>query len=110
GFGQGWAFEAGDGLSNPPEKLIDHSVYSTGGATKFDSVEVVYPDDSSSFYTHTGSGSTTTYTSPPGDASKLSKGTDGSWTLIDEDGTVYSFPKDNDGVAGEFKLSSGQVP
>jgi RHS repeat-associated protein len=109
GFGPGWALEVGDGLSNPPEKLLDHAYYTAGGATKFDSVEVISPDGSSTFYSHTGSSTSTAYTAPPGDTSTLTKGTDGSWTLIDEDGSIYSFPFSNDGVAGEYKLSAAEI-
>ena len=94
GFGPGWVMDAGDSLSNPPEKLVDHSLLA--GSSKYDAVEVVFPGGGSSYYTHVGTGNV--YQPEPGDTSELKKNPDltdpthkWSWTLTDEDGTIYTF-------------------
>ena len=94
GFGSGWVMDAGDSLSNPPEKLVDHSLLT--GTSKYDAVEVVFPGGGSSYYTHVGTGNV--YQPEPGDTSELKKNPDPaaptqkwSWTLTDEDGTIYTF-------------------
>jgi len=95
GFGPGWVMDAGDSLSNPPEKLIDHSIPGASGG-KFDAAEVVFPGGASSYYTHVGTSNV--YQPEPGDTSELKRNPDAtdpshkwSWTLTDEDGEIYTF-------------------
>jgi len=82
GLGAGWKLAAGDDLSTPPVKLIDHALLT--GSAHFDQAEVVWGDGSSDYYSHVGSSNS--YLAPPGDGSQLSRNTDGTLTLIDEDG------------------------
>ncbi len=96
-FGLGWSLNAGDQLSDPPSKLIDHSV--SGASPQLNAVERVSADGSSDYYTRVGSSNT--YIAAPGDGSQLTKNADGTWTLLDSDGAIYTF-----GVAG----SGGVAP
>jgi len=93
GFGAGWTLDAGDALSDPPQKIIDHSLLS--GASKFDAAELVYSGGVSDYYTHVGTSDV--YQAPPGDTSQLRKNRDVAnpstftWSLVDADGTIYTF-------------------
>src|ERR1051325_4477661 len=88
GFGAGWNFDAGDDLGNPPLQLVDHGLGSPNDPDRYDGVEVFNPDGSSDIYMHdTGPN----YRSPAGMTSRLTKNGDGTFTLIDEDGTIYQF-------------------
>jgi len=122
GFGAGWALEVGDGLSNPPEKLIDHSVLINTPSIRYDALELVSSDGSSDFFTHVGTSNV--YTAPPGDTAEIRKSVTvvnnisyPSWTFYDEDGAIYTFnnplnvncQNSNDCVNGEYKLSSAEV-
>ena len=91
GLGTGWVLNVGEGLANPPSRLVDHSLLS--GTAKFDAVEMVFPDGSVDYYTHVGN--TNTYESALGDGSTLRKNAETlparpTWTLFDEDGAIYS--------------------
>jgi RHS repeat-associated protein len=81
GLGQGWTI----GSAVDPVKLIDHTRISGDGS---DVVERVDPDGYSDFYQHAGG---STYLPPSGGSSQLSKNADGTFTLVDDGGTVYSF-------------------
>jgi RHS repeat-associated protein len=87
GFGPGWILQAGDALSNPPAKLVDHSLLT--GNQKFDSAEVVNSDGSSDLYPHVGTSNS--YQAPAGLSSLLTKNADNTWTLIDDAGSIYTF-------------------
>jgi len=101
GLGTGWALTVGDGRSSPPAELIDHSV--SGASPQFDAVERVSADGSSDYYTQVGSassGTPTNYLSAAGDGSRLTKNADGTWTLLDPDGSIYTFNRaGSNGVA-----------
>ncbi len=105
GLGVGWVLNVGEGLANPPSRLIDHS--SLTGAARFDAVEMIFPDGSIDYYTHVGN--TNTYQSAAGDSSRLQKNSDSplTWTLLDEDGAIYSFL--DSGTGGVANLTAGEV-
>lgn len=101
GLGQGWTI--GSGVD--PVKLIDHSLI-TGDGT--DVVERVYPDGYSDFYQHVAG--STTYLPPSGSSSHLNKNpnpTDGTFTLVGDDGTVYSFSA-ADATTGVATMTSAE--
>ena len=102
GLGIGWTLAAGDGLGNPPAKLVDHN--QLGGLEKFDAVEMVFPDGSADFYSHVGS--TNTYISAPGDGSILKKNLNNTWTLVDVDGSIYTFASPQ---SGTYSLADAQI-
>lgn len=91
-LGAGWTFSAGDQrVAGAPARLVDRSLLAA--ADRFDAAEVVWPDGGSSFYGHVGA--TATYEPQAGDPSRLTKNADGSWTLVDVDGAIYSFAPAN---------------
>jgi RHS repeat-associated protein len=102
-LGQGWTLAAGDGLGSPPTKLVDHNLLS--GAEQYDAIERVSADGSSDFYTRVGT--TNTYVSAPGDGSQLTRGDNGSWTLVDPDGAIYLFATTHSN--GAYPLVSAEL-
>ncbi len=99
GLGQGWTI----GSAVDPVKLIDHSRIAADGS---DVVERVYPDGYSDFYQHVAGGST--YLPPGGSSSQLSRNpTDGTFTLVDDGGTVYSFGA-ADATSGVAQMTSAE--
>ncbi|HET7566676.1 MAG TPA: RHS repeat-associated core domain-containing protein [Gaiellaceae bacterium] len=89
GLGPGWTLSGGDPNATPPTTLIDHSRFASNDPDYYFAAEVDWPDGSSSFYSEVGSSGT--YLSPPGDTSQLKRNVDGSWTLLDSDGSIYTF-------------------
>lgn len=98
GLGLRWTLDAGHDAS-PPAKLIDHNALPPG-PNRYDAVERVSGDGSSDFYNRVGTSNT--YLSAPGDGSQLSRNADGTWTLLDPDGALYTF--DAAGADGIAKL------
>lgn len=96
GLGTGWTLVPGDGSMTPPVKLIDHSFVTTAWAT-FAAAEIVWPDGSSDYYNQVGGSSA--YLPSPSDGSQLTKNPDGTWTLTDSDGTIYTFGTESSGVS-----------
>jgi RHS repeat-associated protein len=93
GLGAGWTLDAGDELGSPPSALIDHALMDHHDG--YDAVEIVFPGAESAYYAHVGASNT--YISEPGDGSLLTRNEDGSWTLVDVDGSLYTFgPADPD--------------
>ena len=68
-------------------RLIDHKLVPSDG---LDAIEQVLSDGSSVFYQHTGSNSSV-YLPTDGGSSQLTKNPDNSYTLVDDDASVYSF-------------------
>jgi YD repeat-containing protein len=87
GLSAGWTLAAGDLGGDPPVKLVNHNLLV--GSDQFDGIELFYGDGSSACYSHVGQ--TNTYVAEPGDGSQLSRNADGSFTLLDQDGTISSF-------------------
>ncbi|MGH3009674.1 MAG: RHS repeat-associated core domain-containing protein [Gaiellaceae bacterium] len=109
GLANGWTLSAGAGSMSPPLEVIDHNVVKPTSA----SAEIVLPDGSSEFYNQVGggpSGTGVTYLAVTGDGSQLTKNPDGSWTLLDSDGSTYSFSSEQPSGSGKWFLSSAQVP
>jgi RHS repeat-associated protein len=104
GLGAGWTLNAGDELGSVPARLVDHSLLS--GAEGYDAVERVSDDGSSDYYTHVGTSNT--YLPAPGDGAQLTKNADSTWTLLDPDGTIYSFGT-ADPTSGVAQLSGAQL-
>ncbi len=100
-LGTGWTLAAGD---DPPAKLIDHNLLT--GDSKFDAVERVSGDGSGDYYTRVGNSNT--YVAAPGDGAQLTKNADGSWTLLDPDGSLYLFSS-SAASDGSFALTSAEV-
>jgi RHS repeat-associated protein len=86
-----------------PAKLVDHNLLS--GDNKFDAVERVEADGTSSYYSHVAGGNT--YQAAPGDASMLAKTTTG-FVLTDPDGSIYMFGT-ADGSTGVAPPQQAQV-
>jgi RHS repeat-associated protein len=86
GLGQGWTLDT-SGAASPPAKLIDHNLLI--GTDQLDAVERISGDGSSDYYTHVGGSNT--YLATPGDGAQLTKNADGTWTLLDSDGAIYTF-------------------
>ncbi len=101
GLGAGWTLVAGDAAAIPPAKLIDRRKLT--GTVRLDAVELVYPDGGSTFYTHVGD--TNTYLPAAGDTSELKRNADATWTLVDSDGSIYSFGAAN-ATSGEAILAA----
>jgi hypothetical protein len=78
GLGAGWSLGYGADAGGVPARLVDHNLLA--GASRFDAVEAVYDDGSSSCFTHVGQSDT--YVAAPGDGTQLAKNPDGSWTLL----------------------------
>jgi len=93
GLGTGWTLVPGDGSMTPPVKLIDHNNY----APSFAAAEIVWPDGSSDYYNQVGGSNA--YLPSPADGSQLTKNSDGTWTLVDSDGTIYTFGAESSGVS-----------
>jgi RHS repeat-associated protein len=91
------------GVDGAPAKLIDHNLLS--GDDKFDAVERVEADGTSSFYAHVAGGNT--YQARVGDPSILAK-TGNGFTLSDSDGSIYTFGPAN-GATGVAPLQQAQV-
>src|SRR5207245_1935956 len=89
GLGTGWTLSGGDNTASPPATLIDHSLLPSSSPDYYDMAEVVWPDGGSSFYGHIAGSNV--YLSPAGDSTELKHNGDGSWTLTDQTGSVYSF-------------------
>jgi RHS repeat-associated protein len=104
GLGAGWTLNVGEGMANPPSRLVDHSMVS--GLAKFDAVEMSFPDGSVDYYTHVGSSNT--YQSALGEGSVLKKNADNTWLLTDVDGELYSFAAAAAGT-GIANLTSAEV-
>jgi RHS repeat-associated protein len=101
GLGAGWTLSGGDASASPPSYLKDH-----GAIGEIDAAEVVWPDGSSSFYNHVAGGNV--YQAPAGDNSTLKKNGDNTWTLVDEDGSIYSFGA-ADGTTGVANLTRAEI-
>lgn len=86
GLGAGWLLDAGAGEAGAPVLLLDRNLLV--GGLRFDAVEAVYSDGSSTCFTHVGE--TATYVAAPGDGQLLSKNADGSWTLVSGE-TIASY-------------------
>ena len=102
GLGAGWTLVGGDASVSPPFQLIDHAVL-----LDEDAAELVWPDGSSSWYDHVPLSNV--YLSEPGDNSEqLKKNGDGTWTMLEADGSIYSFgtADPNSGVAN---LSTAEI-
>jgi hypothetical protein len=97
GLGDGWTLAAG---SAPPVKLVDHS-------QAFDSAEIVWLDGSSDYFNHIGGSSSGIYQAPPGSSMQLTKNRDHTWTLADNQGSIYSFATANSG--GTAKLTAAEI-
>jgi YD repeat-containing protein len=103
GLGAGWTLDAGRGA---PVKLWDHA-HANDPQDQFDSAEVIWPDGSSNFFSHVGNANSRVYKAPTGSSMYLSKNGDGSWTLNDNAGSVYSFGAASGG--GIAKLLSAEI-
>ena len=106
GLGAGWTFVAGEDMASPPSRLVDHNLLPAGNPEKFDAVEMIFPDGNSDFYTHVGT--TNTYVSAPGEGSELKKNVNGTWTLVDIDGSLYTFGISAAGT-GVATLTSAEI-
>ena len=96
GLGPGWTLNAGPDLSAAPKSLVDLSLL--GEEEKMEAAEVQFADGDSAFYGRVGQ--TNTYIAEPGDGSLLSKNANGTWTLAEGDGVIYTFKlADTMGVA-----------
>jgi RHS repeat-associated protein len=104
GLGTGWTMSVGDQSASPPAELIDRSVFV--GTAHLASVERVSADGSIDEYGRVGVSST--YLPVAGDGSQLTKNKDGSWTLVDPDGSVFSFGQ-ADATTGVAQLTQAQV-
>lgn len=104
GLGTGWVLVGGDEDSSPPAELVDHNLLT--GAEQYDAVEVVGRDGSSTCFTHVAEANT--YVSEPGDGSVLAENQDGTWTLTEGDGAIYTFGVP-DGATGTARLASTEV-
>jgi len=87
GLGAGWTLNGGPEHGATPTRLTDLHVLT--GEEKMDAAEVLFADGGSALYSHVGQ--TNTYIAEPGDGSLLSKNPDGTWTLVDVDGSIYTF-------------------
>jgi RHS repeat-associated protein len=108
GLGQGWTLAGGDGSMSPPLRLIDHSV----ATPIYQGVEIDWPDGSASSYSQVGTaGQSTanTYLPASGDGSQLTHNPapDQTWTLLDSDGTSYTFAA---GANGTSYLTNAETP
>jgi RHS repeat-associated protein len=87
GLGNKWVIGT---VGSVPAKLLDHNLYS-GTNEVYDAIERVSADGSSDYYAHVAGASSGAYVSQAGDRSQLFRNADGSWTLSDPDGSVYTF-------------------
>lgn len=87
GLGAGWTLHGGPDHGASPTRLVDLHVLP--GVEKMDAAEISFADGGSAFYSRVGQ--TSTYVAEPGDGSLLSKNANGSWTLVDVDGSLYTF-------------------
>ena len=87
GLGNKWILGT---VGSVPAKLFDHNLF--GGVNEvYDGIERVNADGSSDYYAHVGGATSGAYVSQTGDRSLLSRNADGTWTLADPDGSVYTF-------------------
>jgi RHS repeat-associated protein len=101
GLGRGWTLT---GLSfGNPERLVDHSVLA--GAARLEAAELVFPDGSSEFYSRVASSST--YLSPAGETSRLTRNEDASWTYVAADGAIFTFGP-ADGTTGIARMTAAE--
>ncbi|MEK6274323.1 MAG: PA14 domain-containing protein [Actinomycetota bacterium] len=87
GLGAGWMVNGGDEDAMGPTRLVD--LHLLQGEEKMDAADVFFGDGGSILFSHVGQ--TNSYVAGPGDEALLSKNADGSWTLIDADGSLYTF-------------------
>jgi RHS repeat-associated protein len=87
GLGPGWTLNAGAEAPSSPSHLIDHGLMDHEDG--YDAVEVVLSGGAPAFYTHVGDSNT--YLSEPGDSSRLTRNENGTWTLVDLEGSIYTF-------------------
>jgi YD repeat-containing protein len=104
GFGVGWTLNGGADHGATPTRLVD--LNNLGETEKMDATEVFYADGGSALYTHVGQ--TNTYIADAGDGSLLSKNADGTWTLTDVDGSLYTFAVAR-GTNGEAHVTAAEV-
>ena len=86
-----------------PAKLVDHNLLT--GDDKFDAVERIEGDGTSSYYSHVAGGNT--YQAAPGDPSMLAKTATG-FVLTDGDGSIYTFGTAN-ATTGVAPLQHAEV-
>lgn len=112
GFGPGVRLSVGEHAGDMPARLVDHNkdYFDRGpvGSAEnlYDELEVVHSDESSLFYSPTGTGGT--YVAEDDSESVIVRNSSGTYTLTSSDGYVYSFEVAQGGVngTGEAKLLS----
>ena len=107
GLGDKWILGT---LGDVPARLYDHNLFSqTPPATDFyDGIERVNSDGSSDYFSHVGNANSGYYVSEDGNRSQLFKNPDGTWTLTDEDGSIYTF-RAPVGSETFYRLASAEV-
>ena len=95
------------GLADVPARLIDHDLLPINSPDRFDAVEVVEADGSSTYYTRVGNSDT--YQSPPGDTSVLARRPAGGFLLTGPDGSSYDFGAGDSNNGGIAPLVSATV-
>jgi RHS repeat-associated protein len=105
GLGTGWTMNVSGGTDSPPARLVDRSVL-TGGS-KLQSVLRVSQDGSADEYARLGTSNT--YLAATGDGSRLSRNEDGSFTLADPDGSLYTFGVSNPTTGVALLTSAEQL-
>lgn len=104
GLGPGWKLNGVAEHGAVPTRLTDLHV--VPDSEKMDAAEVLYADGDAAFFHHVGQ--TNTYVAEPGDGRLLSRNPDATWTLIDTDGSIYSFDQAN-GASGIAALKAVEV-
>ncbi len=104
GLGARWILGT---LGGVPARLFDHNLY-PGPNEVYDGIERVNADGSSSYYTHVGTAASGYYLSDAGDRSQLFRNPNGSWTLSDPDGSIYTFLA-RQGTDTFYRLNSAEV-
>lgn len=104
GLGAGWRLAAGPDPDGTPARLVDHAA--SGATPKMDAAELVFGEGWSDFFTRVGT--TDTYQAPPESGDQLKRNADGTWTYIQEAGTVYTFGT-ADPVSGVANLTSAEL-
>ena len=102
-LGQGWTLGT---VGAVPAKLIDHAKV-TVPDEQYDAIERVSADGSSDYYAHVGSSNA--YQSQPGDASRVVRNADNTWSLSDPDGSFYTFSATENAADKSYPLTGAEV-
>jgi hypothetical protein len=104
GLGAGWTLNGGPDAGATPTRLVDMHLLPED--EKMDAAEVFFADGDSALYSQVGQ--TNSYIAEPGDGALLTKNADGTWTLVDAGGSLYTIGVAR-GATGLATLTSVEV-